>query len=76
MPLSHPPALRVSAPAGAVPRTGWEVLPCLQKTGASAAPASLLPVLRHFAFARFSLTKSQLTSLSKNVCTQTGRRFW
>ncbi len=30
----------------------------------------------YFAFARFSLTKSQLTSLSKNVCTHTGRRFW
>ena len=31
---------------------------------------------RYLAFARFASTKSQLTSLSKNVCTYTGRRFW
>ncbi len=31
---------------------------------------------RHFAFARFAFTKSQFTSLSKKVCTYTGRRFW
>ena len=30
----------------------------------------------YLAFARFAAAKSQLTSLSKNVCAYTGRRFW
>ena len=52
--------------------------PALRSCGpvARRAPTRRATSVSYFAFARLALTKSQLTSLSKKVCTQTGRRFW
>ena len=82
-PLSAPPFPldRLSADQAAELRSEGRRMPSrIRRPSGSPTPPAPCPgpagVLRYLAFARFSLTKSQLTSLSKNVCTQTGRRFW
>jgi len=60
-----PAGLRPPAPARTHRQTGGR---CSLGVRRSAA-------LRYFAVAQFAAAKSQLTSLSKNVCVYTGRRF-